>query len=206
MIKKLHLLASTVFLAGAMLGAVLTTQPVQALSIAEQQVCKDKWEGTWEAGSTKDKNYLKSNCQKSEGGVCTRTTARVPSDTGTGEVVRATVACDLTPDGGTGGGSSGDTAQGCSNVKTSLVDCEDGSGTGGPIVRMLVQLINFLAVGVGIAVAGGITWGGFVYSQANGNSSKTQEGVSIITNSVIGLLLFIFMYAIINWLVPGGLL
>jgi hypothetical protein len=204
MIKKLHLLASTVFLAGAMLGAVLTSQPVRALSNAEQQVCKDKWEGSWEAGSTKDKNYLKSNCQKSEGGVCTRTTARVPNDTGSGETVRATVACDLGTVNGTGGGSLPDTAQGCSNVKTTLVDCEDG--TGGPIVRMLVQLINFLAVGVGIAVAGGITWGGFVYSQANGNSSKTQEGVHIITNSVIGLLLFIFMYAIINWLVPGGLL
>ncbi len=93
--------------------------------------------------------------------------------------------------------SHGDGAKG----GTSILDCE-GNG----VTSLLFDIINFLAVGVGIAVAGGIAWGGFRYSQANGNSSKTQEAVHIIMNSIIGLLLFIFMYALLNWLVPGGLL
>ena len=92
----------------------------------------------------------------------------------------------------------------CGDAVTAIIKC-DASTDGGPVVGLLVEIINFLAVGVGVAVAGGIVWGGFVYSQANGNSTKTQEGITIIVNAVIGLMLFIFMYAIVNWLVPGGL-
>lgn len=69
---------------------------------------------------------------------------------------------------------------------------------------IIIQLINFLAVGVGIAVVGGIIWGGMLYASSNGDPSKTKQGVTVIINAVVGLLLFMFMYAIINYLVPGG--
>ena len=68
-----------------------------------------------------------------------------------------------------------------------------------------MQVINFLAVGVGIAVVGGIIWGGMIYASSNGDSAKTKHAITIIVNAVVGLLLFIFMYAFINFLVPGGL-
>src|SRR5688572_23845194 len=64
-----------------------------------------------------------------------------------------------------------------------------------PLFSFLLALMNFLAFGVGIAVVGGIAWGGYNIISSNGNAGKMEEGVNIIMNAVIGLLLFIFMYA-----------
>lgn len=91
----------------------------------------------------------------------------------------------------------------CSDIKTSIIKCDAAGGN--PIMNLLVEVLNFLAIGVGIAVVGGIVFGGITYIRSNGNSSVAQQGITIIVNSVVGLLLFIFMYAIINFLVPGGL-
>lgn len=76
---------------------------------------------------------------------------------------------------------------------------------GSSIFALLVSFIKFLSVGVGIAVAGGIIYGGILFVTARGNSSQTQKGVTTIVNSVIGLLLYIFMFAILNFVIPGGI-
>lgn len=92
-------------------------------------------------------------------------------------------------------------------VETSILDGSDCAGTsadGSSITAMLLYILNFMAVGVGIAVVAGIAWGGFMYSQAGGDSTKTKQAISIIINAVIGLVLFIFMYALVNFMVPGG--
>ena len=73
------------------------------------------------------------------------------------------------------------------------------------ITQLVVTVINFLAIGVGIAVVGGIVWGSLWYTTANGNAGQAQQGISIIVNSILGLVLFLFMWALINFLVPGGL-
>lgn len=91
----------------------------------------------------------------------------------------------------------------CGNVSTNIISCSNSNGD--PVSSLLLDIINFLAVGVGIAVVGGIIWGGMLYASSNGDSSKTKQGISVIVNAVIGLLLFIFMYAFLNYLVPGGL-
>ena len=91
----------------------------------------------------------------------------------------------------------------CKDIKMSILECNTNHGD--PILGLLLQVINFLAVGVGIAVVGGIIWGGMLYASSNGDASKVQQGKMAIVNALIGLFLFIFMYAIINYLVPGGL-
>lgn len=73
------------------------------------------------------------------------------------------------------------------------------------ITQVILMVVNFLAIGVGIAVVGGIVWGSLWYTTANGNAGQAQQGISIIINAVIGLVLFLFMWALINFLVPGGL-
>lgn len=89
-------------------------------------------------------------------------------------------------------------------IKTSIdYGCNSGDGNG--IMQIFLVAVNFLAIGVGIAVVGGIVFGALRYSSANGNASQAQQGITYIINSVIALVLFIFMYAIINFLVPGGL-
>jgi len=100
-----------------------------------------------------------------------------------------------------GGGTSG--KDGACGVDTVILQC---SGAGeNPIIRAFVEIFNFLAVGVGILTVLGIILGGIKYITANGNSSQAEQGITIIVNAVIGLLLFIFMFSLINWLVPGGL-
>ena len=74
-----------------------------------------------------------------------------------------------------------------------------------PIYILLLRAMNFLAIGVGIVVVGGISYGAFLIVNSNANAGQTQQGVSIIVNAFIGLLLYIFLFAIINFLVPGGL-
>lgn len=69
---------------------------------------------------------------------------------------------------------------------------------------LFVEVFKFLSAAVGIAVVAGIATGGIMYSTAQGNPSKTQKGMTIIINSVIGLVLYLLMFALINFLVPGG--
>lgn len=97
----------------------------------------------------------------------------------------------------------------CGTTRTSIdFKCESGNAKApgaNTVTDMLLTVINFMAVGVGLAVVGGIVFGALRYSSANGNASQAQQGITFIVNSVIGLVLFILMYAIINFLVPGGL-
>lgn len=75
-----------------------------------------------------------------------------------------------------------------------------------PIFVLLLYGVNFLAAGVGIAAVGFIVWGSILYAGSDGTAETAKRGISYITNAVIGLVLFLAMYAIINFLVPGGLL
>lgn len=89
-----------------------------------------------------------------------------------------------------------------SDVKTSFNWGADCAKTD----TLISMVFKLLAGVVGVAVVGGIAWGGMLYTTSNGNASKAQAGVTTIVNSVIGLLLFIFMFALTNYIVPGGIL
>jgi len=90
----------------------------------------------------------------------------------------------------------------CGEAKTSVIDC--GVNEENPTFELIGQIVNFLAIGVGIAVVGGIVYGAIIYTTSNGEPAKTKQAVTIIVNAVIGLVLFIFAYAIMNFLIPGG--
>lgn len=92
----------------------------------------------------------------------------------------------------------------CGDVETSI-DFGCTGDTTNSITNIILYVINFLAVGVGIAVVGGIAWGGWVYASANGDAGKAKEGRMIVINAVIGLVLFLVLWAAVNFLVPGGL-
>ncbi len=103
----------------------------------------------------------------------------------------------------TDGDGNGNANGGTCGVDTVILGCS-GSGPN-PIIRTFMEIFEFFAVGVGILVVGGIIFGGIRYATANGNTSQAEQGVSIIVNAIIGLLLFIFMFVLVNWLVPGGI-
>lgn len=91
-------------------------------------------------------------------------------------------------------------------VTTSVLACPSGQAGRELIWEILTIGVNFLAAGVGLAVVAGIVFGAVTYATAAGSADQAKKGIGYITNAVIALLLFVFMYAIINFLVPGGLL
>lgn len=82
---------------------------------------------------------------------------------------------------------------------------ESASVNDNPIYILFIEFLKFFSALVGVAVTGGIIWGGILWSTAQGNPSQTQKATTVITNAIIGLVIYILMFAIINFLVPGGL-
>lgn len=97
----------------------------------------------------------------------------------------------------------------CDGVQTSIISCPDVSGRTAEesgIYILLKMAIQIMAAGVGILAVGGIVYGAVMYASAGGSQDKVKKATGIITNTVIGLLVFAFMFAIINFLIPGGVL
>ncbi len=65
--------------------------------------------------------------------------------------------------------------------------------------------IDFLSIGFGLLVIIMIASAGIQYSAAGGDPQKVNNAKKRISNAVLALLLFIFMFALLQWLVPGGL-
>lgn len=81
---------------------------------------------------------------------------------------------------------------------------------GNPIVEQLQTIVNFLSAGVGIVVVAMIVWGAIQYITAGsdvaggGKPSQVVVAKQTITNALVALLVFIFMYAFLQWFIPGG--
>jgi hypothetical protein len=74
-----------------------------------------------------------------------------------------------------------------------------------PIVDIAFSIFRFLSVGVGLVVIGSVIVAGIQYSLARDNPQMTSAALKRILNSAAALLMYIFMYALANFLIPGGL-
>ena len=93
-------------------------------------------------------------------------------------------------------------AASCGGADTSVIEC---SGTGeAAIVDVIKTVIGILAVGVGILAVGTTILGGILYSMSGDNPEQLKRAKTIWINTVIGLILFAFLVAITNFLIPGG--
>lgn len=72
-------------------------------------------------------------------------------------------------------------------------------------VSRLVDILNIASGLVGVVVVGMIVIGGIQYIAAGDNAQAVQEAKNRIKNAIIGLVLFIMMFGILNFVVPGGL-
>lgn len=109
-------------------------------------------------------------------------------------------APDVTDTGGTGGKCGGGNDQ----VNTIMdIGCR---GRGNPIVDMLFAIIRILSIGVGVVVIGSVIFAGIQYVTSAGDPQNTAKAIERIRNTVIALVLYIFAYALLNWLIPAGLL
>jgi hypothetical protein len=87
----------------------------------------------------------------------------------------------------------------CTNVKE---DSKDIENTG--LWSVLMLAINVLTAGVGVIALGGIVYGSVLYTSAGGNQEQVKKAIGIFTNVAIGVIAFAGMWALLNFLIPGG--
>ena len=93
----------------------------------------------------------------------------------------------------------------CGTTKTQFIACDSKTGVG--TINDLIRIgVIVLTVLIGIVAVAGIAYAAILYSSARDNQSQTGEAITIIRNIVIGLLLYGFTIAIINWLLPGSVI
>lgn len=106
-----------------------------------------------------------------------------------------------TPTAGVGG-TAPDVKGQCGKARTNLIDCgEEGGVTAfNNVLRIAIIALTFL---VGVAAVGGLAYASIQYANAQDDSGKVSSAKTLITNIVIGIMLYGFMLAILMWLVPG---
>jgi hypothetical protein len=72
--------------------------------------------------------------------------------------------------------------------------------------KYLNPFINLLSSLVGIAVVLSIILGGIQYTTSGGDPQKAAKAKGRITNSIVAMIAFMFLYAFLQFLIPGGIL
>jgi hypothetical protein len=80
---------------------------------------------------------------------------------------------------------------GCQSEETAIMDT-------------IVTIFNWFSVGVATIVVVFIVVGAIQYMTATGNQDKTKKGIETIRNAIIALVLYLIMWVLLNYLVPGG--
>ncbi len=99
-------------------------------------------------------------------------------------------------------GGSGD------DYSTSILPCPEASGgtveTSG-VWGILLLVINILTAGVGLAAVAGVVYGAVLYTTASGDPAKVKKALGVFTNIAIGVIAYAAMFAVLNFITPGGL-
>lgn len=97
----------------------------------------------------------------------------------------------------------------CGGVEVAYLECDTkNSGDAvesSPLWAILTMVLNIMIGGVAIAAVGGIVYAAIMYASAQDNASQVQEAKNIIRNVVIGLVMFLLMWAGLQYLIPGGI-
>lgn len=90
----------------------------------------------------------------------------------------------------------------CGGAETSVISCEGEGSTA--IINIIKQVIKILTAGVLVAAVGAVIYGAFLYTTSEGSPDKIKKAREVWTNTVIGIIMFAFMVAITNFIIPGG--
>lgn len=75
-----------------------------------------------------------------------------------------------------------------------------------PIIDMLFAVLRFASVGAGIVCIASAIAGAIQFSTSGGNPKAASDAIKRIASSAGALIFFLFIYVILNWIIPGGLL
>jgi hypothetical protein len=113
--------------------------------------------------------------------------------------------------GGACGGPSGNLTT-PSTPAVSDPNCNDPSPHGlqaciknNKIVKDLNAIIDFLSAGVAIVVIGSIILGAIQYTMAGDNPDGVKKAKKRITDALLAFLAFLFIFAFLQWIIPGGI-
>lgn len=86
------------------------------------------------------------------------------------------------------------------------LECKNNTGLcdKNPIVRNLNNIINVLSGLVGIVIVGSIILGGVQFAAAGDKAEAVSAAKQRITNGLIALLAYLFIFTFLQWLIPGG--
>jgi predicted small integral membrane protein len=72
------------------------------------------------------------------------------------------------------------------------------------IVGYIVTFTNALAILVGIVIVIMIAVGGIQYTTARDDPQQVSAAKNRIRNAILALVFYLFTFAFLQWLVPGG--
>lgn len=84
-------------------------------------------------------------------------------------------------------------------------DNETGLCDKNPIVRNLNNIVTVLSALVGVVVVGNIILGGIQFAAAGDKADAVSAAKKRVVNGVIALVAYLFIFAFLQWLVPGGI-
>lgn len=92
----------------------------------------------------------------------------------------------------------------CGGVKTAIIGCSD-SENGDALFAVLALLLNIVTYGVGAAAVVGVIITGFQYMSARDNPAQVVKAKNRLLQVVIGLVIWILFWGVLQFLLPGGL-
>ena len=89
-------------------------------------------------------------------------------------------------------------------VSTSIVDngCSCDGGDGSSIKRSLRLVVDIMSIGIGILAVTGVIISGLQYLTAGDSEEKTRKAKRRIVEIVIGIAVYVLIYAILTFLIP----
>lgn len=79
-------------------------------------------------------------------------------------------------------------------------------GKGNALTDAVFAIIRFLSIGVGMVITASTVYAGVQYSLARDDPSQVGQAKGRIMNNLSALLIYIFAYAILNYVIPGQFL
>ena len=97
----------------------------------------------------------------------------------------------------------------CSVLPSAICNKAKEEATGGDIsntgvFELLKFVLRLMTAGVGIVAVGSMVYAGIMYASAGDSQQQVQKSKDMIKNIAIGILAYIGMFLILNWLIPGG--
>lgn len=80
------------------------------------------------------------------------------------------------------------------------------SQKGNPVFDLTFAIIRLLSDGVGIVIVLSVVIAGIQYTTSADNPRSVEAAKARLRSAVLALAVFIFAYALLNYLVPGGFL